>query len=98
MKSSSSGSGAVKFRVEYRPTTVKDFYSIPEDSVERIFRAVDALADNPLPHGSKKLRGRKNRFRIKVGVYRVVYRIDTVSRLVMVELIRHRKDIYRLFV
>ena len=56
---------------------------------------LDSLAKNPLPSGTKKLRNKRNRFRIRVGVYRVVYRVYFDDRLVMVELIRHRKDVYR---
>ena len=42
--------------------------------------------------GVEKLVGYKNAFRIRVGNYRVVYRI--IGRKIYVVLIGHRKDVY----
>ena len=42
--------------------------------------------------GVEKLVGYKNAFRIRVGNYRVVYRI--IDRKIYVVLIGHRKDVY----
>ena len=53
-----------------------------------------ALAENPRPHGCKKLQGRKDQWRIRVGDYRVVYTIDDAKLLVEVTRVRHRDEVY----
>ncbi len=60
---------------------------------EPIFVAVENLADNPRPHGCKKLKGR-NAYRIRIGDYRIIYEIADSILLVDVIDLGHRKDIY----
>lgn len=40
-----------------------------------ILRKVNALQNNPRPSGVKKLKGKQNQYRIRMGNYRVVYEI-----------------------
>jgi mRNA interferase RelE/StbE len=46
---------------------------------------------------AKKLKGAPDRFRLRVGDYRIVYRVGAPARRVRVERIRHRRDVYRGF-
>jgi len=41
------------------------------------------------------LRGSSGLWRIRIGDYRVVYRVDDPARMIDVSHIRHRKDVYR---
>lgn len=43
------------------------------DAYTRIVFALRALVDNPRPHGVKKLKGRRDYWRIRVGDYRIIY-------------------------
>jgi mRNA interferase RelE/StbE len=61
---------------------------------ERIRDAIDALADEPRPHGVAKLAGRDD-FRVRVGDYRIVYAVDDAERTVLVARIAHRREVYR---
>ena len=61
----------------------------------RIIRVLEALADNPRPHGCTKLEGASRLWRLRVGNYRVVYEIDDTARTVDVTIIRHRREAYR---
>ena len=56
--------------------------------------AIDALADNPVPSGSKSLTGREG-FRVRVGDYRILYIVEHGRLLVCVIEIGNRRDIYR---
>ena len=62
---------------------------------ERVRDAIHALAEDPRPVQSKKLRGRANQWRRPVGDCRIVYTIDDNARIVTIVGIGHRKDIYR---
>jgi mRNA interferase RelE/StbE len=48
-----------------------------------------------LPHGSEKLTGFERTYRIRVGDYRVVYELLRVAKVVEIQRVRHRKDVYR---
>jgi mRNA interferase RelE/StbE len=61
----------------------------------RVIEAIKSLANDPRPPGCRKLTGSKNDWRIRVGDYRVVYEIADAIRIVRVNRIRHRRDVYR---
>lgn len=72
----------------------KELHDLPNQAVSRIIISIMSLADNPRPHGTKKLKGTQNTWRIRVGDYRVVYSVDDIVRVVDIRKIGHRKDIY----
>lgn len=57
--------------------------------------AIGALEANPRPDGVRKLSGSKDSYRLRVGDYRVLYRITDNELLVLVVKVAHRKDVYR---
>jgi mRNA interferase RelE/StbE len=61
---------------------------------DRLAVAIRCLADDPRPHGVKKLSG-KNAWRIRVGDYRIIYEIKDSCLMILVVDIGHRNDIYR---
>ena len=83
------------FSIQWRNSTRKDIRSLPRQEVARVVEAVGELAKDPLPHGSHKLAGSERTYRIRVGDYRVVYEVFSDSRIVEIQRVRHRKDVYR---
>ena len=83
------------FRIEWRKSTRKDLRKLPAKTVTEVLEAVDALADNPFPHGVEKLSGSEHAYRIRLGDYRVVYEVVRETKLVEIQRVRHRKDVYR---
>lgn len=83
------------FRVEWKKSTKKDLRRLPPATVDRVIEAVEALAENPFPHGAEKLSGSEHSYRIRLGDYRVVYEVVAEQKLVEVQRVRHRKDVYR---
>jgi mRNA interferase RelE/StbE len=67
---------------------------LPEDTYQRMNDAIDALADDPRPPGCEKLSGREG-YRIRVGEWRAIYRVDDQQRRVDVVRVAHRRDVYR---
>lgn len=57
-------------------------------------RRILQLAENPRPPDSKKLSG-YDRYRIRQGVYRILYEIENDRLVVYVVKVGHRKDVYR---
>jgi mRNA interferase RelE/StbE len=83
------------FRIEWKKSTKKDLRKLPSGEVDRILGAVEELAEEPFPHGSEKLAGSECAYRIRIRDYRVVYEVVAAAKLVEIQRVRHRKDIYR---
>jgi mRNA interferase RelE/StbE len=51
------------------------------------------LRADPRPHGSEKLAGYEDRYRLRQGSYRLVYLVDEARREVTIFKIGDRKDV-----
>jgi mRNA interferase RelE/StbE len=85
----------VRYRVLILLSAQKDHNSIPSPYYEQIEQRLLGLAENPRPPGCKKLNDPGGTWRIRVGVYRVIYDIDDEQLTVTILRIRHRKEAYR---
>jgi mRNA interferase RelE/StbE len=83
------------YRVVYKPAAGRDVDKLPRHVLPDLRDAVAALAVNPRPHGCRKLRGASGLWRIRVGVYRVVYEIDDSAHVVRIARAGHRREIYQ---
>ena len=83
-----------RYSLEIKPSAAKELDSLSDALFARIDRKIVALAENPRPHGCKKLKGYKDQWRVRVGDYRVVYTIDDTNLLVEVTRVRHRSEVY----
>ena len=87
------------YSIEYLSNVVEDdIPALPKTAKVTIKKAIEErlMADpigfgKPLKHNLKGLR------RLRVGDYRVLYRIDDQKKLVIIIAIQHRKDIYENF-
>jgi len=83
------------FRIEFVRSAVRELEALPQPMQRRVTRAIDGLAVEPRPPGARLLSGAGRRWRVRVGDYRILYRIDDDVLLVVVIRIRHRRDAYR---
>ena len=83
------------YRVLLERAAERDLKRLASDIHDRVITAIQGLAINPRPPGCRKLVGGKNDWRIRVGDYRVVYEIADAIRVVRVNRVRHRREIYR---
>lgn len=81
------------YQLTIKPRAIKALEKINDPAYSNIKTAILDLANNPRPHGYKKLKGRDG-YRIRVGDYRVLYNIfDNILSVDVVNL-GHRKEIY----
>ena len=86
----------VSYSVFIKPSAGKELEAVGSKPDRlRIIGKVRNLAKDPRPHGSEKLAGYDDRYRIRQGNYRIVYAIDDRAGRVTIYKIGHRKDIYR---
>jgi mRNA interferase RelE/StbE len=81
------------YRVSVLRRALKELEQLPAEHYPRVRDAIRHLASDPRPTGCRKLTGRGG-WRIRIGVYRVIYDIDDSQQLVTVLNVGHRRDIY----
>ncbi|MGF1540232.1 MAG: type II toxin-antitoxin system RelE/ParE family toxin [Pleurocapsa sp.] len=72
----------------------KTLAKLPKQDYQRVRAAIEDLAQTSRPRGCKKLTGRPA-WRIRVGVYRIIYEINDRQQTITIVDIGHRRDIYR---
>ena len=82
------------YAVKILRSAQKQLAKIVQQDQPRIISGIRLLADNPRPSNAKKLTGRSG-WRIRIGMYRVIYEISDKELLVLVVAIGHRREVYR---
>lgn len=83
------------YSVVFARSARKELQNLDPPVARRILKQVEALTNNPRPAGVVKLEGATALWRLRVGEWRVVYRVLDRERLVDVVAVRHRRDAYR---
>jgi len=83
-----------RYELRFRKSVGKDLGPIPKRDVQRIIESIQALADDPRPPQSRKLSGAE-KYRLRCGVYRVLYEIQDDVLVVCIVKVGHRKEVYR---
>jgi len=72
----------------------KSLRLLPGSDRSKVISTIDRLATNPFPRNCKKLTAQPG-YRLRVGIYRILYIANTKANLITIVRIAHRKDIYR---
>lgn len=76
------------------PSAQRDLDSLSGASFNRLQVAIDGFVRDPRPHGSQKLTGEEG-YRIRVGDFRILYRVDDRQKVVFIYRVKHRREVYR---
>jgi mRNA interferase RelE/StbE len=88
------------WKVEYTKRFLKELSELPKEIQSQAEGIVfkDLLATNPFSLGYlERMTGYPNKYKIRIGSYRIGLTIDKQNRLIICQRIAHRKDIYRIF-
>lgn len=83
-----------KYRISFKKSVIKDFKTISKSDVKKILARIDSLADDPRQDGAIKLSGH-DLYRVRQGLYRIIYAIKDNELVVQVIKVGHRSDVYR---
>ena len=84
-----------RYAIAYSDRAQKDLRSIRDARTAAALRdAITALADTPRPPGAKKLAGPSGLWRVRVGDWRILYRIEDGRLLVLVVRVALRGEVY----
>jgi len=85
----------VAYQIEFSRQADRQFRNLSSQIQQRLKPKIDSLATTPRPHGSEKLSGVDQLYRIRVGDYRIIYAVEDDRVLVLVVKVGHRRDVYR---
>jgi len=83
------------YSVLFKKSAEKDLMNINPVYFDSVKAHIKSLAKNPRPFGCIKLSVSKNTYRLRVGVYRIIYSIKDDILIVEVIKIDHRRNVYR---
>lgn len=89
-------SGNKSYIIEYLDSVVEeDIKALPKNAKSQIQKAIEErLTVDPIGFGKPLRYSLKGHRRLRVGDYRIVYRIEPENISLLIIAIKHRKDIY----
>lgn len=84
-----------RFELRFKTSVAKDLRGIAKADVSRILRRIESLRDAPRGPGCERLAGGAELYRVRQGVYRIVYSIHDERVVVEVVKVGHRGQVYR---
>lgn len=87
----------MRYEVRFSPHANREFKKLPKGVKEEVDLVITSLADDPRPYGYRKLHRWEDKYRVRIGDYRVIYEIHDSVLLVLVVSVGDRADIYRRF-
>lgn len=82
------------YKLRILPSAHKDLDQFRGKIFNKIKQGILNLAHNPRPPGTLKLTNEEG-YRIRIGDYRMLYRIDDEAKEIFIYRVKHRKDAYR---
>ena len=88
------------WKIEYTKRFLKELSKLPKETRAKAKKMVfeELLSANPFDLGYlERMTGYPDKYKIRIGRYRVGITIDKTNKLLICQRIAHRKDIYRVF-
>jgi mRNA interferase RelE/StbE len=83
------------YEVVFTSRAERELIRLDRQVKNRILSVAIALAENPRPPGCIKIKGEENRWRVRVGDWRIGYAIDDQTRTVTIVAVGHRREFYK---
>ena len=87
----------MKYAFRWRERAVRQLRAIPQQTALAILQALTPLGDDPRRPDAdiKKLAGYSDRYRLRVGDYRIIYEIIDAQLIILIVGVGHRREAYR---
>ncbi len=84
----------VKYKITFKKSVAKDLRIIPKNDIQKILSKINSLAENPRGEGCIKLSSKES-YRVRQGLYRIIYEIKDGLLVVNVVKVAHRSYAYK---
>ncbi|MGK7958368.1 MAG: type II toxin-antitoxin system RelE/ParE family toxin [Crocosphaera sp.] len=88
------------WEIKYTKRFLKELACLPQDVQSRIELIVfnELESDNPFGLGYiNKMKGYKDKYKIRVGDYRIGLTLDKKNQTIICQRVAHRREIYKIF-
>jgi mRNA interferase RelE/StbE len=82
-----------RYELVFKKSVTKDLRGLPKQDVQRILSRIVDLQNDPRPPNCEKLSDRE-RYRVRQGIYRILYEIDDERVVILVVKVAHRSHAY----
>ena len=82
------------YKIEFKKSALKEIKKINKTDAKKIMVRIGELASEPRPFNCIKLTN-DDKYRVRVGDYRVLYEIIDDLLVINVVKIKHRKEVYK---
>ena len=82
------------YSLAFKKSVAKDLRNIPRKDVKQILKCIQRLREDPRAEGCIKLSGQE-RYRVRQGVYRIIYEILDARLIILVVKVAHPSVIYK---
>lgn len=82
-------------RLEITEPAQKDLASLDKKTQRRIKTALDRLLTYPQAADLKKLQGSPEKWRLRVGDWRIILQVNQEQEILYILRVRHRREAYR---
>jgi mRNA interferase RelE/StbE len=84
-----------EYSIEVSATAERQIKKLTKRDQHRVINVIKQLGVEPRPRGCRKLRAYDDIYRVRTGVFRILYSVEDDRLLVLVLKVGHRKGIYR---
>ena len=83
------------YKVVWKRSAEKELRKLPKEMIRKLLDQVSMLSRDPFPAGVKKLVNSESVYRLRIGDYRLIFRVEQPKLIIEVILVGHRRDVYR---
>ncbi len=84
-----------EYKIEFLKKAEKELSKLPFNIQKQIANRLESLKFNPYPPDVKQLKNSNGKLRIRVGNYRIIYRLENDIFVIVVIKIAHRSKVYK---
>ncbi len=86
-------------KISLSKNSLKFLKQVTTKQGRQLAMTLEALRGNPFPQDAKKLKGTADYHRVDIGEYRIIYRVDSKGKIVIIAFIGKRNDneVYKKF-
>ncbi|HTR65125.1 MAG TPA: type II toxin-antitoxin system RelE/ParE family toxin [Terriglobales bacterium] len=85
----------MQYSIEFAASALRELRALDRPIQRRISAKIEGLRENPFPPGVRKFQGEKDHWRIRIGDYRIIYRVEKQRVVIVIVRIGHRREVYR---
>jgi mRNA interferase RelE/StbE len=85
----------MRYTIEFTASALREFRALDRNVQRRISAKIERLQEDPFPSGVRKFQGEPDHWRIRVGDYRVIYRIEKQILVIVIVKLGHRREVRR---